>query len=224
MRTIAVLPIKNCSGARQALAQAMFSDVLAALRHLETIDEVVVVTSDPAAEAAALNDRVRVLVDHARSGQSAAAAIGVDHALSIGAERVLLVPGDTPLIDPREVDDLLERSADERLDCVIVPDREGSGTNALLLAPPDALSPSFGPGSRARYEEAALERELRFRVDPVRSLSHDVDTPEDLADLAILLDQRRELAPRTRGALSQLGRVGGKPPAGIAEAVEALTG
>jgi hypothetical protein len=35
---------------------------------------------------------------------------------------------------------------------------------------------------------------------------HDVDTPDDLADLGILLEERRGVAPRTRGALNQLDR------------------
>jgi 2-phospho-L-lactate guanylyltransferase len=148
MRTIAVLPIKNFgdakqrlasalgSGARSALAQAMFSDVLAALRHMSSIEGIAVVTADPAAEAAAQGGGVRVLPDDARAGQSPAALVGVRYAESLGVERVLLVPGDTPLIDSRELDDLLARSADEHLDAVIVPDRHGSGTNALLLSPP----------------------------------------------------------------------------------------
>jgi 2-phospho-L-lactate guanylyltransferase len=227
MRTIAVLPIKNFgdakqrlasalgSGSRQALAQAMFSDVLGSLRHMESLEGVVVVTADRAAEAAAQGARVRVLPDEPRAGQSPATLVGVRYALSAGIERVLLVPGDTPLIDPREIDDLLARAEDERLDAVIVPDRHGSGTNGLLLSPPDALSPSFGRGSRARHEEEARERELRFRVQAVPSLLHDVDTPEDLEELRPVLDERREVAPRTRGALRQLGR---------AQAVEVLTG
>ena len=87
---------------------------------------------------------------------------------------------------------------------VIVPDRGGTGTNALLLRPPDAFDPSFGPGSLERHIEAASAAGIKFRVERVRSLMHDVDTPDDLADLGVLLDERRGVAPRTRGALHQL--------------------
>ena len=87
---------------------------------------------------------------------------------------------------------------------MIVPDRAGTGTNALLLHPPDTFTPSFGPGSLERHMEAARGAGIRFRVERVHSLMHDVDTPDDLADLGVLLDERRGVAPRTRGALHQL--------------------
>ena len=52
-------------------------------------------------------------------------------------------------------------------DVVIVPDRHGTGTNALVLSPPDAIVPAFGEGSKARHVEAARV-ELLAR-DPDRS-------------------------------------------------------
>ena len=69
----------------------------------------------------------------------------------LGADRALLVPGDCPALDPGEVSALLAHTAP----VVIVPDRHGTGTNALLLAPPDAIAPSFGPGSFARHAALA---------------------------------------------------------------------
>jgi 2-phospho-L-lactate guanylyltransferase len=216
MRTLAILPVKSFGaakqrladllgqGSREALAQAMFSDVLAALRRAKGLDAIAVVTDDPHAESASRGSRVLVLRDRNETGQSDATGIGIDHALECGFERVLLVPGDTPLLDPLEVDGLLTRASAERLDAVIVPDRAGTGTNALLLHPPNVFAPSFGPGSLERHIEAASAAGINFRVERVRSLMHDVDTPDDLADLGLLLDERRGVAPRTRGALHQL--------------------
>ena len=219
MQTIAILPMKSFDaakqrlaallggGSRHALAQAMFSDVLAALRRTPGVDEVAVVTADHEAEAAVRGERVLVLPDNADAGQSAAASIGIRHAIAAGFERVLLVPGDTPLLDPVALDGLLSRSAGEGLEAVIVPDRHGTGTSALLIAPPDALEPSFGPGSLERHVTGAKERELRHSVEPIESLGHDVDTPDDLADLAAVLAEQHGVAPRTRGVLRQIERV-----------------
>jgi 2-phospho-L-lactate guanylyltransferase len=216
MRTLATLPVKSFGaakqrlsdllgqGSREALAQAMFSDVLASLRRVKGLDTIAVVTDDPRAESAARGGRVIVIRDRAETGQSDATRLGIQHALECGFERVLLVPGDTPLLDPLEIDGMLTRSTAEHLDGVIVPDRAGAGTNALLLRPPDAFAPSFGPGSLERHIEAASTAGIRFRVERVRSLMHDVDTPDDLADLGVLLDDLRGVAPRTRGALRQL--------------------
>jgi 2-phospho-L-lactate/phosphoenolpyruvate guanylyltransferase len=215
MRTLAILPVKSFgaakqrlaralgSGSRQALAQAMFADVLTSLRRVDGLGAVAVVTADPVADAAARGQGVLVLRDTAQAGQSAAASIGIAHALAEGFERVLLVPGDTPLLDPGEVAALL--AAPRAVS--IVPDRHGTGTNALLLRPPDAIEPSFGPGSLKRHVEAAAAAGASSAVEELPTLMLDVDTGADLSALIAALAERRGAAPSTRGALRQLERV-----------------
>jgi 2-phospho-L-lactate guanylyltransferase len=78
---------------------------------------------------------------------------------------------------------------------VIVPDRHGTGTNALLLTPPDVIEPSFGPGSFARHRELAGTAS----VAELPSLLLDVDTPDDLATLLAGSAD----APRTRALLGE---------------------
>lgn len=219
MRTIAILPMKRFTdakqrlgerlggGARRSLAQAMFADVLAALRKVDGLDAIAVVTADHDVEGSVSGERVTLLPDESGSGQSQAALAGIRHALVAGFERVLLVPGDAPLLDPGAIDALLEQSAADALDLVIVPDRHQTGTNALLISPPDAFEPSFGPGSLERHTEAARASDLKHRVEPVESLMLDVDTPDDLEALVVVLEEQRAVAPRTRGAILQLGRM-----------------
>jgi 2-phospho-L-lactate/phosphoenolpyruvate guanylyltransferase len=225
VRTIAILPVKTFvaakqrlsgmlgAGSRQALAQAMFTDVLTSLRHVRGFDEILVVTDDPLAESTALSHRVRVLRDDVRNGQSPAAMIGIGFAHGEAFERALLVPGDTPLLDPREVEGLLAEAERRRLATLIVPDRHGTGTNALLLAPPGAIEPSFGPGSLERHLAAARAAAVPHDVSTPGSLTLDVDTPDDLAELSSLLENRRGRAQMTRGILAQLARARTQPKA-----------
>lgn len=219
MRTLAILPVKSFGaakqrlshflgqGSREALAQAMFSDVLAALRRTTRIDAIAVVTGSHEAEASVRGEGVLVLPDDQPAGQSAAALIGIRHASAAGFDRALLVPGDTPLADPTALDLLLERGELDELDVLIVPDRHRAGTNALVISPPDAFEPRFGARSLERHLEAARESGRSHRVEAVDSLMHDVDTPADLADLSALLGEVRGVAPRTRGALRQIDRL-----------------
>jgi len=219
VRTLAILPVKSFgtakqrlsgslgAGARQALARAMFSDVLGSLQRVGELDDVVVVTADRVAEAASAADGVRVLPDTVQAGQSEAAIIGVRHALAEGYERVLLVPGDTPLLQPGDLAGLLVVTHA----VAIVPDRHGTGTNALVLTPPDAIEPSFGPDSLARHVGAAEAAGVASSVEEIPALALDVDTPDDLAELVAELGLRRGQAPATRGALLQLERAGGSP-------------
>jgi 2-phospho-L-lactate/phosphoenolpyruvate guanylyltransferase len=218
VRTAAILPVKSFgaakqrlgsllgSGSRQALAQAMFQDVVASLRKVEGIETIVVVASEPSVEFAA-EERVVLLEDEATDGQSPAALIGIRWAVEAGFERVLLVPGDTPLLSPTEIDALLVSGPD---DVVIVPDRHGTGTNGLLLRPPTAIEPSFGPDSLQRHVAAAEAVGVTHRVERVPSLMFDVDTSDDLAVVAEAIEGSRAIAPRTRGALRQLDRAGAR--------------
>ena len=223
MRTLAVLPVKSFglakqrlgeavgADARRALARAMAGDVLEALGRVERLEGVIVVSAEfPGAETAERPDarsgrrfapasaRVEVVHDPEEVGQSAAALRGVRAAVERGAERVLLVPGDCPALEPSEVTELL---AEQAAGVVIVPDRHGAGTNALLIAPPDAVEPAFGPGSFARHAALAHAAGARVRIGRLPSLDLDVDTPGDLAALRAALAARGDGAPRTRALL-----------------------
>jgi 2-phospho-L-lactate guanylyltransferase len=216
MTTIAVLPVKSFDdakqrldpglppGPRRALAEAMFSDVLTALRRATTVDEILVVTSDGVAAQIAGGHGVEVL-DDPDDGHSQAAARGVRIALERGFDRALLVPGDCPTLDPGQLDALL---AEPRTSpsAVIVPDRHLTGTNALLLTPPDSLAPAFGPGSCERHVANARLAGASAEVVEVLSLALDIDTPDDLAALEATLGATRGGAAHTRGLLNQLVR------------------
>jgi len=216
MRTLAILPIKSFSLAKQrlrlelsdadrrALVDAMFSDVLVALRRVPALEQIVVVSGDRVAQRIAQGYGATVVEDDER-GHNSAAAMGIAAALEDGIERALLVPGDCPLMNPRELEDLLVHPAGER-SALIVPDRHGTGTNALLLAPPDVLAPSFGPDSRQRHMADAGVAGVPAEVVEVPCLALDVDTPDDLEALQRYLASTRGGAAHTRGMINQLMR------------------
>ncbi len=215
MSTVAVLPVKRFAdakqrlstglapGTRRALAEAMLTDVLVALRRTQGLDEVVVVTAEPVAEALALGYGARVVPDTLEKGQSAAAALGLQAVE--GADVVLLVPGDCPALDPAQLGTLLT-SVEPAPSVVLVPDRHGTGTNGLLLHPPEAIVPAFGPGSRERHVALAAEAGASLRVEEMPSLVLDVDTPDDLEAMREALERTRGGAAHTRGLLRRLAR------------------
>jgi 2-phospho-L-lactate guanylyltransferase len=221
-RTVAVLPVKRFSaakqrldggisdGTRRALAESMVTDVLIALRRAKLVDEVLVVSGEHAAVALAGGyDAAAVIDDPDDAGHSAAAVRGVHAAIERGATRVLLVPGDCPALDPVDIDELLDR-AETAPDVLVVPDRHGSGTNALVLTPPDVIRPAFGPGSRERHEQLAAEAGAGCEVVEIQTLGLDVDTLEDLEALRTALEGFRGGASHTRGLLARVGRAGGR--------------
>jgi 2-phospho-L-lactate/phosphoenolpyruvate guanylyltransferase len=216
MRTLAILPIKSfgdakqrlaheiSSSTRRVLAEAMFSDVLVALRRTSSVSDILVVTADHGAQRIAGGYGATVLGDN-DDGHNVAASNGIREALGSGADRALLVPGDCPLLDPRELEQLIARPVGDR-SVLVIPDRHGTGTNALLLTPPDVVTPAFGPGSRRRHVDDARTVGAAVEVVAVDSLALDIDTPEDLVLLQATLAASHGGAARTRGMLSQLTR------------------
>jgi 2-phospho-L-lactate guanylyltransferase len=224
VRTAAILPVKRFSAAKQRLgasvgeearaelARAMVADVLGALAQSTSLQLLIVVTDEPSVAVAAAGQGALVLADTADAGQSAAVEIGVRRALAEGAERVLCVPGDCPALDTRELERLLRpgRSGSEgrgrgasKTEVVIVPDRHGTGTNGLLLTPPDAIRPSFGPGSAARHRALARAAGASWRFERLPSLLLDIDTGEDLAALRERIADPGSSAMQTRAVLGR---------------------
>ncbi len=213
MRTAAILPVKSFARAkqrlgatvadpmRQELAAAMVADVIEALSQTSEIEQTIVVTRESAIAQAALAAGAVLVEDAGEEGQSAAALLGIQRALQDGFGRVLCVPGDCPAADPAELAALLAGAA-AGAEVVVVPDRHGSGTNGLLLQPPGAIEPSFGPDSCARHLALAGAAGLTARVEQLPSLLLDIDTGADLAVLRRRLADTGERALATRAVLS----------------------
>ncbi|HET9185352.1 MAG TPA: 2-phospho-L-lactate guanylyltransferase [Solirubrobacterales bacterium] len=211
MNVAAVLPVKRFDAAKQRLAagidegrrrqlvEAMVADVLEAIGAARGLDRLIVVSGDPIAQELAAGAGAEVVSDPADGGHVEAALAGIARAETEGAEAVLLLPGDCPLLDPREVDRLLTGTPDPYIG--IVPDRHGTGTNALLLRPPAAIVPAFGEGSRERHVAAARAAGIPFGVEELPSLGLDLDTPADVIALTSELELRPGRARRTAKAL-----------------------
>ena len=223
MSATAILPVKRLErakrrlngqlgvGSRAALASAMFSDVLAALERSAELDSILIVSGEPTLQDLALGGRMTLMPDLTERGQSPAAQAGLARAAELGSTRALLVPGDCPLIDPSEIDELLCDGRVGDADITIVPDRHRSGTNALLLDPRSNFEPKFGPGSFSLHVEEASRQGLRHTVEPLHSLELDIDTSDDLNELIAVLEREPERAPHTQAVLRQIERAKPQP-------------
>ena len=185
IKTAAVIPVKRLDEAhsplapelsapdRKRLAEAIFLDLLTKIRRSQRIDEVLIVTSDP---SVARNSRWlghKVLLQSEDSGHAQAAEAGARAVQEGGFGRVVMLPIDCPLFDPHELDAHIGRTPQAAL---IVPDRHGSGTNALVLSPPDVFAPAFGPDSCPRHVSRARAAGVSFALDRI-SRSRSTWTP-----------------------------------------------
>jgi 2-phospho-L-lactate guanylyltransferase len=214
VHTTAIVPVKGLSDAngrltsllsaaeRSRLAEALFLDLIVKLPRSRCIDDLMIVTSDESVARQARWFGHMVLVEDEDRGHSEAAKAGAQAAIEEGADRVAMLPVDCPMLDIDDLDAHVGRSPRTVL---IVPDRHATGTNALVLTPPDIFEPAFGPDSCARHVSRARASGISFALEAVESLAADLDGPEDYALLRdqLLLDPQP--APRTAQVLWELG-------------------
>jgi 2-phospho-L-lactate/phosphoenolpyruvate guanylyltransferase len=211
VKATAVLPVKRFAEAkrrlaagidderREALVAAMLDDVLEAIGDARSVERTIVVSDERGALESAARVGAEVVPDPGEGGHPEAVLAGIARAEQRGAECVVLLPGDCPLLEPRELDRLLTGLPASYV--AIVPDRHGTGTNALVLAPPRAIRPAFGEGSCSRHVAAAREEGIPFAVEELPSLALDLDTPGDVVALTRELESGRGRAKRTAKVL-----------------------
>jgi 2-phospho-L-lactate guanylyltransferase len=190
-----LLPVKDLRNAKKrltgvltpeerfALAEAMLKDTIRAVRGVKLAQEIFVVTNYKPAMRLAEENGWEILQEEQQISESDS----VDAASRVcelrGVTGLLRVPLDVPLVQAGDIDDLLAVECAEPA-LVIVPSRDGLGTNAILRMPPALFPSHFGMGSFAKHvgEAERIGANVIFRRNP--RLEMDVD---DEADLLVLL-------------------------------------
>jgi 2-phospho-L-lactate/phosphoenolpyruvate guanylyltransferase len=188
---VAIIPVGALDGAKSRLGAVLDAEerleltiglarrTIAAAVAARRIDEVLVITPDDAVRALSMELGARPILQR-DSGLNHGVIAARDEATAAGANAILILPIDLPDVTPEAIDAVAGQlqDGDEPL-VAIVPDRHGRGTNALLIAPPDAIDVCFGGDSAIAHERAARAAGARLVVlgGP---LALDLDTPEDL--------------------------------------------
>lgn len=165
-------------GERLALYREMAAGVLAALSGCPLVGAITVVTASDEAAALARRHGAAVLMLPNEGGMNE----DLQAALStVADEPVAIIPGDLPLARPEDFAAVAAAALPGHV--VIAPDRHGEGTNVLAFGAGARIVPAFGPGSFRRHHDAAEKRGLSVSILRRPSLSFDIDTPADLAEL-----------------------------------------
>jgi 2-phospho-L-lactate guanylyltransferase len=206
---LALLPVKSPKNAKQrlvgllspeqreTLARAMFEEVLTTLCSVRGLDRIAVATSDSNIAQRARNAGVEVFEEQEQLGHSHSADLASQRAAELGATSVLLVPIDVPLVTRLEIESLIVEAGHG---VIVVPSGDGTGTNALLRTPPNAIKACFGPHSFRAHCGQAETLGIPLKVMRPPGLLFDIDTPEDVAELI----QRAPDSPIARLLRSQI--------------------
>jgi 2-phospho-L-lactate guanylyltransferase len=189
-----LLPVKDLKNAKKrlmgvltpeerfGLAEAMLADTARAVRAVRGANKVFVITNyEPVISLAEINGW-----EILREERQVSESDSVDAASRIcekeGVKALLRVPLDLPLLQSSDIDELLEFECPAPAS-VIVPSRDGTGTNALLRMPPTLFRSHFGNGSFAKHLAEAESARARVMVRRNARLEMDVDDESDLRAL-----------------------------------------
>src|SRR6185369_4566169 len=161
---------------RRRLAWAMFEDVIRAVAGARKPDRVALVSSFAPAIERARSLNWDVLIEETQVSESAS----VDWASRILSEQgfdvVMRLPADLPLVRASDIDQLLAIDLDAP-GALLVPSREGTGTNAIIRTPPTLFPSRFGPNSLALHKEEAARVGVVCRVVNNEGIALDIDEP-----------------------------------------------
>jgi len=189
-----LLPVKDLKNAKKrlmgvlspeerfGLAEAMLADTIRAVRGVALAKKIFVVTNyEPAMRVARENGW-----ELFREEQQISESHSVDAASRIcedqGVTALLRLPLDLPLVQSSDIDELLAGECRAPA-LVIVPSRDGTGTNAMLRMPPTLFPSHFGDGSFAKHVAEAENEAARLVVRRNPGLEMDVDDESDLRAL-----------------------------------------
>jgi 2-phospho-L-lactate guanylyltransferase len=105
-----------------------------------------------------------------------------------GIDAVLRIPLDLPLITTQDVETIIAADS-ESPSCVIVPSRDGTGTNALLRRPPTLFRSYFGPGSFEKHVAESHLAGASLAILELPRIALDIDDPEDVEELARIVPE-----------------------------------
>lgn len=185
----AIIPAKKLDNAKSRLSSLLkdnerkqfclkiLEDVLRTVKSTKRVHETVVVSKDTMVSEIAKNFEVAYLKER-KTGLNKTVSEAVDWCVERGAMSVLVLPADIPLVTPTDLNRIF--TLGEKTSMVISPSRDGKGTNALLLTPPNVSPTFYGPRSFQRHIKEATKLKISFSRYRSPRIALDIDTIEDL--------------------------------------------
>ena len=189
-----LLPVKDLRNSKQRLvgvltseerfelAQAMLADTFRAVRGVRQADKIFVVSNYPPAMQAAKENGWEMLSEDQQISESVSVDFASWRCETLGVTALLRLPLDLPLVQATDIDELLGIGTAAPA-MIIVPSRDGTGTNAILRSPPTLFPSHFGPGSFAKHCAEAERSGAQILVRRNPRLEMDVDDESDLTAL-----------------------------------------
>lgn len=185
-----VIPIKTLSDSktrlspilssfeRQALMLAMIKDVLKAVKSSKKIDNVIIISPDLNFLKISKEFNFEFIEEKFQNGLNYAVQNAIEFCIEKNSKSVLIIPADIPLLLAKDLEAIIDLGKDSSV--VIAPSKDGGGTNALMLSPPNIIEPKYGKDSFHAHIYEARIKGVKVEVYKSDRVALDIDSPKDL--------------------------------------------
>ena len=165
---------------RVALTLDMLKHVICVLRQSALLTEVSVVSADERVLRRVESWGAMALSEEC-AGHNPALTAAAERLRAGGTDALLTMSADLPLLQPRDIRDMVEQSKTHSI--VLAPSQDSTGTNAILVRPPLAIPYVFGINSFQHYQQEARQRQLATAIYRNSGTALDIDTIDDITAL-----------------------------------------
>jgi 2-phospho-L-lactate guanylyltransferase len=202
MNVWAIVPVKPFRDSKSRLGHILSADqraeltstllgrTLDILAGMPAIQRTLVISRDPAALKLARQHEAMTYEEAEKQDLNTALMRAAHITAAQKADCALILPADLPFLTAEDVTHVLEAATPEACNggngylsrlrgVAICSDREGDGTNALLVCPPTGFTFQYGPGSFQRHLAEAERLGRGQCIVDTPGIRFDLDTEQD---------------------------------------------
>ncbi len=196
----AIIPVKPFSSGKSRLAKVLtnnertslnrklFLNTIYAIKAVETISAILVVSWDPEILMLAENYGCLTYMETSKSGLNAALDQATIYAVGQNTRKALILPSDLPHINTSTIIELINLLGTPP-EIIISPDKNGTGTNGIYIDPIGAFKFQFGSSSFEKHLAEAKNHHMRVKIFRSSEMECDLDSPEDLETINLRSSQ-----------------------------------
>jgi 2-phospho-L-lactate guanylyltransferase len=186
MKTTVLIPVKTLETGksrlteiltpkqRETLIVLLFRHVTTVIKNSSAVGDIFVVSNDPEIIKLAITLKINHIFEK-NPGHNVALT---DAAKQVNQNMPLMtISADLPFVSEVDIDQLLSLRGDT--DAVLVPSKEKTGTNAILLKKPLLIPYLFGVNSFSKFEGVLLKKNLTYKTYSNHNMAFDIDTSPD---------------------------------------------
>jgi len=191
MSTGLIIPVKNLKNSKSRLSNRLerFNRIVLSTQMLlhtldianssENINETVVISSDDNVKDIVQQKNVTFIKESGNFSVNNAVSIGIDYFEKKNHNSVLILPIDLICLTIFDIKNIIEIG--KKYDIVLVPSKDGNGTNALYLKLPNLFHTRFDNSSLNNHILESFKHNLKMKIYVSYSTIMDVDSYDDLS-------------------------------------------